>query len=506
MGQLNAIADYGWVAFFVAGLLVKMSPRGSISLALGLIGLGVNGAIWWLARNEILDITIIQSYEGITLFVYVGSCALVLIGAIMMLGGKTMVASATQQVMQDAQGARLESLFTPRNSTNTFSRAENLRDEVGARLVARAARSGIRYVEQRSQAHSPRVWYRIDYMLPSPSPELHLCASVSIEIERFDFHRFEHTFTVTAQVGTQVVKIDKIIALDDSTADKIHQFIVSPGTKLKLSNRIRQWPLQFWRPQNKVKRLRGDWISVAIIVGSIVLLFIPFLGPFLTVGGVIALYIRNRRRRTYVLSSGKPLTDPRLLRWMDSWQASVFGLGSLAEVVQNGIYDRLISGELKDARIGSERIGYWGTDSWVERQQIVVCHRRAIGFIHVVPYGDVLYVAWEAHLNSASWVEEQLTAGIDRVSGLDVVANRVVAGWHRLNEYDVSDSNFLAEWMHEVVKREVKLRMAEHRIDQEIDFTVQHESRTSALTGSGETVGNKDKAENPLTKRFRRIG
>jgi hypothetical protein len=31
--------------------------------------------------------------------------------------------------------------------------------------------------------------------------------------------------------------------------------------------------------------------------------------------------------------------------------------------------------------------------------------------------------------------------------------------------------------MHETLEQEVKLRMAEHRIDQETDFTVQRESR-----------------------------
>lgn len=126
-----------------------------------------------------------------------------------------------------------------------------------------------------------------------------------------------------------------------------------------------------------------------------------------------------------------------------------------------------------------------------------------MGFVHVVPYEDVLYVGWESHLNSASWIEEKLAEGIDRVSRFDVVANRVVAGWHRLNEYDVSDSNFLAEWLHEAVKREIRLRMAEQKIDQEIDFTVQRESRTDALATASET---QSQAKQPNSKRFKRLG
>src|SRR5262249_38886 len=155
----------------------------------------------------------------------------------------------------------------------------------------------------------------------------------------------------------------------------------------------------------------------------------------------------KRNRRTYVLTSGKPMSDPRSLRWMDSWQVSIGQLGPQASTVREGIINRLNSRGPEGATVGVERIGYWGTDSWVEREQIVVRHRRALGFVHVTEYGDVLYVAWEAHLNSASWNEETLTSGIDRISKLPVVANRVVAGSFRLNEYDVSDSNFLAEWM-----------------------------------------------------------
>jgi hypothetical protein len=91
---------------------------------------------------------------------------------------------------------------------------------------------------------------------------------------------------------------------------------------------------------------------------------------------------------------------------------------------------------------------------------------------------------------------------VERASGVNVVANRVVAGSHRLNEYDVSDSNFLAEWTHEAVKSEVKLRMAEHKIDQEIDFTVQRESRKDALAASAQTPPS---AQKPSTERFRRL-
>jgi hypothetical protein len=404
--------------------------------------------------------------------------------------------------MQDAEGVHLATLFIPRNDTNTFSRAEVLRDEACARLVARARSAGLDVVEQRSQAHSPSVWFRLDYALPSPGPDLSLMASVAVDIERFDFHLFEHTFTVTVQVGAKIRKIRGVFALDDATIGRIHEYVVTPGKKLVLRYRVRQRPWQLWRPRNKVQRLRPNWVPVGLTILAVALLPIPVVGILLAAGIFTWLFLRARRRRTYVLTSGKPFTDPRSLRWMDSWQVSIRGLGDTGSKVREGIMSRLSSGGPEDATIGVEKIGYWGTDRWVEREQVLISHRRAIGFIHVFSYGDALYVAWECHLNAASWTEQRLASGVDRVSGLDVVANRVVAGWHQLNEYDVSDSNFLAEWIHEAVKREIKLRLAEHKIDQEIDFTVQRESRKEALAGVTESSSS-DKA--PKARRFKRL-
>lgn len=45
--------------------------------------------------------------------------------------------------------------------------------------------------------------------------------------------------------------------------------------------------------------------------------------------------------------------------------------------------------------------------------------------------------------------------------------------------------------------------MAEQKIDQEIDFTVQRESRTDALATASET---QSQAKQPNSKRFKRLG
>ncbi len=494
---METYSQFIWVGFFAAALLLKVTKRGNLAIILSLFVFGLLSLIFAFSMWGWIDHTVLEP-----LMQLVPLILMLLIFRVVILARSGSSAIAGRSVMQDAEGVNLATLFTPRNETNTYSRATILRDEVCARFVARAKSDGLEIIEQRSQEHSPSVWLRLDYLLPSPDPDLSLCASVSVEIERFDFHHFEHTFTVTVQVGTQINKISGLLSLDNQAVDLIQQHIVTPGQKLRLKNTVRQRMWQLWRPQNKVQRLKPDWLTPGLTLLAILLVMIPYVGIFLMGGILFWLSYRSKRRRTYILTSGKPFTDPRSLYWMDSWQISIGGLGTLSSAAKEGIMTRLKIGGPEGASIAVERIGYWGTDSWVEREQIVVRHRRAIGFIHIVPYGDVLYVAWECHINSASWVEQKIAEGVDRISGLNVVANRVVAGSHQLNEYDVSDSNFLAEWIHEAVKREVKLRMAEHKIDQEVDFTVQRESRKEALATSAQTSSTEAK---PKTSRFKRL-
>ena len=228
------------------------------------------------------------------------------------------------------------------------------------------------------------------------------------------------------------------------------------------------------------------------------------LGPLAAIVLFVWLYFHNRHRRTHILTTGRPLTDPRALIWMDSWQVTIVGLGTAVENLQQAVINRLGTSAPSDLVVGVERIGYWGVDSRVERDQLVIRYRHALGFVHLVAYGENLYVAWESHINAAAWAEETLAQGVDKSTGLVVHANRVVSGYKKLNEYDVADSNFLAEWIHESVKREIKLKMAEHRIDQEIDFTVQRESRKDAL--AEQTESSPMSRQRQKSSRIQRIG
>jgi hypothetical protein len=502
---MEFLFQFLWVGYFAVALYLKRTRRGNIFLILGLTGFGLLNLHYMLRRQGIISPLTFEYPEMLDL-IWLASIGLLLVG-IVLLAQRQMrsrgAPGSNEPHLLDAAGANLSTLFIPRNDTNTYSGAETLRDAACKRLVGLAKESGVDIIEQKSNAHSPDVWFRLDYLLPEPEEGLSLRAHVDITVERYDYHRFQHLFSIVATVGTQIASVDKVIAIDEAAAARIHRYILEPGTRLRLKNRVRSFSWQVWRPRNKVSRLGRDWVSLVVPFLVLLVVAIPIFGPFLAIGILVAFYFRNKRRRTYVLTTGKPQTDPRSLIWMDSWQATIAGLAESAEKASTGIMGRIQNGAPKDLAVNVEQIGYWTVDGRVIRDQVAIRYRRALGFIHVVPYGENLYVAWECHLNLAAWVEETLARGVDKITGKNVHANRIVSGVQVLNEYDVADSNFLAEWLHEAVKGEVKLRMAEHRIDQEVDFTVQRESRKEAL--EGESARQQRPEKKPALHRFRRV-
>lgn len=478
------------ILFFAAAVFASRARNGSL-LALGLTLLGVEAFIWallnWLVSTGAIEFG--SAYRALVnlnrVISLVGILALVA-GARRLSGGKARAPllrfAKPKRTYLPPSDTAMESLIIPRNSTNSFTRAEALRDQLYERIERECQRAGLQVIGYKSHDQSGTVWLRFDYMLPQDTENLSLRASLKIMIERFDYHRFEHVYTLDVTQGIKAKTRIGYIELTDPDIRALNSYLSAGGTFPSLaSRRIRMWPLQLWRPPNKVDQLRPDWLTIAAALGIIIVIPIPF-GPLLAIVGGLLLWRFTRTRRTYILTTGKPLHDPRQLVRMDSWQTTIDKLALRNDEVREALIERLRSSADKGIQIQQEHIWYPGVDGKVERQQVVCTFRRAIGFLHLEPYGNDLYVGWDSHVNCGTWVEETLARGVDRESGKLVVANRVVPGWQAPNEYDITDVNYMTEWLHAAIVRVVRLKIEEHRIDQEIDFTIQRESRKAALT------------------------
>jgi hypothetical protein len=394
----------------------------------------------------------------------------------------------------------MASLTIPRNSTNSFTRAVTLRDELYERLHKQWEGSGMPIIGYKSMAHEGEIWLRIDYALPPISENLTLRSSLTINIARFDFHRFEHVLEVKLQVGERERIYRNVLELSDANLAQISQFLQGTSTAMFRPKRLRVFPIQLWRPRNKVIRVRPDWASLGLGIAAALCLFIPLVGLPLALALVVALIVIHRIRKVYVLTTGKPAYEPRALLRMDSWQSSISSLGLRRDEIHAAIERGVSASHKEELRIANEHIWYPGVDGKVEREQLVLSYRRAVAFVHLERHGDDLYVAWDAHVNIGAWTESSLARGIDRETGKPVVANRVAPGLRLASEYDLADSSFLGEWLHANLTKVLKLSMEEHRIDQEIDFTVNRESRRDALGNQAQSHPN---AEKPKRSGFR---
>ena len=465
------------IAFLAAAVILAASRKGNLWLVFGLLGFAVNGLLYMLIGAGMVDIDTLDKISAELSVLPIAATGLLLFG-VLRLG---MRQRSVHISYYGPTAENVATLILPRAVVNTYARAEALRDAACRLVVAGAEASNIKVITRKSNPNEAEIWFRVDFLLTESDPNVSLRASVTAVVSRYDFFRFENLFYVETQVGTEITRIPGVIAIDAEVALRIHHHITTPGARMWLHNRVREFAWQLWRPRNKITRLRADWAMIGSLTVAVALVLVPTAGPVLSLVGFVAIFWWSRRRRTYVLTSGRPLAEPRQLSWMDSWQVTVGDLGGAAEALAARVRERVGAGAPKDLAVKVERIAYWSIDGQVHRDQISVRHRRALGFIHVVPYGSNLYVGWECHLNSAAWTEQALARGIDKVTGVLVHANQVVPGTQAINEFDVADANFLSEWLHEAIKRELNLKIAEHKIDQEIDFTVQRESRKDAL-------------------------
>lgn len=489
---------YVWIAYLAVALILVASRNGNVWLVLGLLAFAANGLLYMLLGSGRLELEELGEFAAELSLLPIVATGLLLFG-VLRLG----LHQRNVHIAHYGPAAEnVATLILPRAVVNTYARAEALRDAACRLVVAGADASRIKVITRKSNPNEAEIWFRVDFLLAESDPNVSLRASVTATVHRYDFFRFENLFYVETQVGTEITKLPGVISLDAEAAMRIHRHITTPGNRLSLRNQVREYAWQLWRPRNKITRLRPDWAMLGASAGAVVLALVPVVGPVLTFIGLVALIWWSRHRRTYVLTSGRPLAEPRRLTWMDSWQVTVGGLGAVAEALAARVRDKVGSGAPKDLVVKVERIAYWSIDGQVYRDQISVRHRRALGFVHIVPYGSNLYVGWECHLNSAAWVEEALARGVDKVTGVLVHANQVVPGHQPLNEYDLADANFLSEWLHEVIKRELTLKIAEHKIDQMIDFTVQRASRQGVA--GAEASGRADKRS--VSSLFKRTG
>lgn len=418
--------------------------------------------------------------------------------------------SAASSALRDVQP------ILERRPDSIWARVEQKRDAICDALRQACEKEGFDALVIKSPPFVQPAWVKLECWIPK-NPELGRAiterGSMTVTIEAKEFHRYQLECSVKLHDRGWSKTYPRLRDFGPTHVDQLVQFLLLRGPKPKLTDlQLRTAPLKIWQPANKVNVLIIDWfklIPVVFIVWGLVffslpLAGMPMLGLLFLVGAGAASYLLSQRR-TAVLSSGKPLAEPRELSIVDSWQAVVSGLGADADLLRERLIAMLRDPSMAGLQSRVEAIWYWGLDGKVEREQIVLTFRRAILFCQIYEYGQELYVGWDAHLNHGQWVEKTVATGIHEASGELTCVNTVGSGWQQLTEYDVNDVNCLVEWTHAKLVRLVQRLMEERKIDQEIDFKIVRGER-QGLTKPEQTDEGLKQAVRRVTRKLVRTG
>jgi len=383
-----------------------------------------------------------------------------------------------------------------RSQQGIWSKAERIRDRLHDGLIAICKQEGVTALVLKSGPFMHPAWVKFECWIRHQDPLVTERSEVIIHIEPKAFHAHEFEYSLDVDDRGEKKKYAGLIRLDDELLRALVQYLLRRGPKPGFAaHQVRRYPWQLWRPRNKIATLKVDWLGwLPVILGMVGFLTLQFgIGLLILVGAAVTYYIA-RRRPVAVRSSGKPESEPRVLTRVDSWQAVVSGLGGDAELLRERFLKALESPPIKGLNHRVETIWYWGIDSRVERQQIVLSFQRCLLYCQIYSYDNELYVGWDGHLNTGQWVEKTLAKGFDRESSQLIKVNTVEPGTQQVTEYDVTDLSCVMEWTHAKLTQFVKELMEERKIDQEIDFKIlrgerQKLSATRESEGTGKKTG-----------------
>jgi hypothetical protein len=409
----------------------------------------------------------------------------------------SMTGTISQGGRQSSQGATSGTSAMPllaRNPKSVWARSAELRDYVYAKVEDGCRDAGTQALVNKSRDIVYPAWVSLEAWLPAGAPGATRRRFLTITIDPKPYMTFEYELTIRCNRDGEIKIYGPYEPHAADSARAWASYMLDHGPEpSKTAFRLRKLPWEFWYPRNKVTRLSYDLVALGALGGIGVAILggflqtIPGLGIILTLGGLIGAgvcFFVARKRRKVVINAGQPVAEPRSLRLADSWQTMLYDLGGNWENVRERLFRRLADGRAFNIEPRLENISYLTADGKQEREQLVLSQGRGLVFCHIYQYGNDLFIGWVAHLNHGRWVETTLASGFDSTLQLPSEIKTVAPGSSLVTEYDLIDLNSLTEWVHSRVVKVIKQVLAEHKLDQEIDFKIVRGERQSLLRES----------------------
>lgn len=406
----------------------------------------------------------------------------------------------------------------PRDSDNIWHKAAVARDRVYSDFlqISRDQQIDALVLKTNPAVYPPEV--RFEAWLPTREDSITERCEVTVSIEPKPFYQYELEFSLSISDRGRSKHIRRLHNFSKEAVESLVLHLLRKGPEPRYLNiRIRRFPGQFWLPKNEIVCINFAWINyfpaisifvtAGILWGSAVFykpvapeVWLVTIGLFFLTGGCWIWFLKGFR---LFKSSGKPLTEPRTLIRVDTWQTIIFGAGADSKLFHDRLSKALETPPTEHFRYSVEQHWDWGLDGKEERDQIVLSFKRGILFCQIHQYGDGLYIGWEAHFNIGQWVEEKVAHGLDADTGKLTTICTVVPGLQMVTRYDLADLNCLIEWTHGHITQLIKRFVAEKQIEQEFDFKILRGNREGPLSWEGRGKAQAESASwNTLSGKF----
>ena len=404
----------------------------------------------------------------------------------MAMGADTISQTGGRQSTQSGGESIISAMpLLARDPDSVWARSAILRDQTYGSVETACRELGVEALVNKSIDFVYPAWVSIEAWLPAGAPGATHRLFGTFTIVPKPYSRFEFEMKVTCDRDGKKGTFGPFRPLEpDDIRDWVRYVLRGKKRPKSRKRRLRQFVWQVWYPANKLTRLGTDLLGVlaalsfvaAIVTGAA----LPFIAvPALIVAGICT-FVRWKRRKVMV-NAGRPTSEPRTLRLVDNWQTMANGLGRDWQDIRARLFKRLAEGLTFNIQSRLENISYLTPDGKQQREQLVLSQGRGIVYCHISHYGDDLFIGWDANLNYGQWVERALATGYDASLGAPAVINTVMPGTARITEYDLIDLSSLTEWVHSRMVQVVKQVMAEHKLDQDIDFKITRGERQSLL-------------------------
>ena len=379
--------------------------------------------------------------------------------------------------------------YPSRTSDSVWSRASSVRDSIYARFTDVCASEHMDTLVHKSLDFEYPAWVLLEAWLPLEGSATTDRVRLLIEIEPRPQSTYEFVYTIRCLVHGRERIYGPYHEVGDEMVGEWVKYVLGRAQRPPIrQNRLRGLTHQIWYPRNKILGITRDPLTLliyaAVLAGLVAMTQSPPAGVGLLILAAVLAIVRMRRYPVFI-NPGRPEAEPRSLRLVDSWQTVIGGLGAAWTEARERLHAQLNESQVPGIKTRLENISYLTPDGKQEREQIALHLGRGVVFCHFYPYGDDRYVGWEAFMNYGAWEEFVIARGYDRRLRKPVVINNVRPVSAMVTEYDLIDLNAVTEWTHTRLVNVLRRLVAEHKIDQEIDFQIMRGERQSLLKTEG---------------------